>query len=59
MRYIHQGGTTFTSPDYIIEDLHPGNVLKLHDGNLALIDPVIYLHTPEEDTGGERELPPS
>ena len=54
--YTHHGGTTFFDSNYIIEDLHPGNVLKLHNGDFAFIDPVIYLNTPDQDMGGSRQI---
>lgn len=54
--FNHFGGTTYVNSNYIIEDLHPGNVLKLNSGEYAFIDPVIYLNTAEEDMGGVRKI---
>ena len=56
MGFTHEGGDTYLSPDYIVEDLHPGNALLTPQGNIAIIDPVIYLNTAEEDFGGTREI---
>lgn len=54
--FNHMGGTTYSNADYVIEDLHPGNVLKMQNGHYAFIDPVIFLNTPEEDMGGTRKI---
>jgi len=56
MGFTHQGGDTYLSPDYIVEDLHPGNALITPQGQIAIIDPVIYLNTPEEDFDGKRVI---
>jgi hypothetical protein len=56
MGFEYIGGDSYLSPDYIVEDLHPGNALVTALGNIAIIDPVIYLNTPDEDFDGERVL---
>lgn len=55
MGFAHKGGDTYVSDDYIVEDLHRGNVLIAEDGTLLFIDPIIYLNTKDEDFGGKRE----
>ncbi|OAV72252.1 hypothetical protein Barb4_00040 [Bacteroidales bacterium Barb4] len=46
---------TYFNEDYIISDLHAGNVMKDGDGNLYFIDTVPVLNTPDEGYGGTRE----
>lgn len=46
---------TYFNEDYIIGDLHAGNVMKDGDGNLYFIDTVPVLNTPDEGYGGTRE----
>lgn len=58
MGFEHVGGNTYVSPDYIVEDLHQGNALITPDNNVAIIDPVIYLNTPEDDFEGKRTINP-
>ncbi len=52
--FRHVGGTDYYSDNYIIEDLHAGNVLVSNQGNLLFIDPVVYLNQEEDDLGGNR-----
>ena len=56
MGYNYASGDTYYSPDYIIEDLHPGNALITPLGSVAIIDPVIYLNTADEEFGGKRRV---
>lgn len=56
MGFEHKGGDTYVSPDYIVEDLHPGNALMTPLGQIAIIDPVIYLNTPTDDFKGARTI---
>lgn len=54
MGYNYYKADTYVCPDYIIEDLHPGNALVTPLGHIAIIDPVIYLNSPDDEMGGER-----
>ncbi|MBS9767235.1 MAG: hypothetical protein KGV44_06820 [Flavobacteriaceae bacterium] len=54
--YNYLGGNDYMNDDYYISDLHPGNALITPQGNIAVIDPIIYLNTEEEGYGGERVL---
>lgn len=56
MGFEHAGGDTYLSPDYIVEDLHQGNALITPMGNIAIVDPVIYLNTKEDEYEGERTI---
>ena len=46
----------YQNNDYIIGDLHPGNVLRSPKGNYMFIDPLIELNTQDSGYGGKREL---
>lgn len=51
--------TTFVNDDYLINDLHSGNVLKSKSGKLYVIDAISYFNTPEQGYGGTRNLNPT
>ena len=55
MGFEHNGGNNYISDDYLIEDLHAGNVLNTKYG-LSFIDPIIYLNKKVDGYGGKREL---
>lgn len=55
MGFEDMGGNMFISKDYIVEDLHTGNVLKTKEGNLVFIDPKVTLNLKDEGYGGNRE----
>lgn len=55
MGFKHEGGNSYMSNDYLIDDLHKGNVLQTKYG-LAFIDPIIYLNKKGDGYGGDREL---
>lgn len=53
--YEDVGGNTYVNSDYIIEDLHGGNVLKrVETGSLVFIDPNITLNLKQDGFGGNR-----
>jgi hypothetical protein len=54
--YEDQGGNMFMSDNYIIEDLHSGNVCFSKEGRIMFIDPVIRVNLASEGYGGKREL---
>lgn len=45
-------GKTYVNDTYIIDDLHPGNILKTPQGNIIVIDDVACLNTEDEDFDG-------
>lgn len=54
--YQYIGGNSYLNKDYFIDDLHPGNALITPNGNIAVIDPIIYLNTADEGYDGKRIL---
>lgn len=52
--YEYMGGNSYINDDYLVEDLHPGNALITPQGNIAIIDPIIYLNALDEGYGGKR-----
>lgn len=54
MGFESLGGNMYVSKDYIVEDLHQGNVLRTKYG-LAFIDPIVRLNLKDEGYGGNRE----
>ncbi len=54
--YDYMGENSYLNSDYYIDDLHPGNALVTPQGNIAVIDPIIYLNTANEGYGGQRIL---
>ncbi|MRJ10731.1 hypothetical protein EDL98_06490 [Ornithobacterium rhinotracheale] len=48
-------GKTYVNGSYIVEDLHPGNILKTPKGNIVVIDEVALLNTPDDDFDGTME----
>lgn len=52
--YRYMDGNAYLNSDYYIDDLHPGNALITPKGNIAVIDPIIYLNTADEGYGGKR-----
>lgn len=54
--YEDQGGNMFSNDNYIIEDLHSGNVCFSKEGKIMFIDPVIRVNLISEGYGGKREL---
>lgn len=51
---MERRGTTYFNDNYIIDDVHGGNVLE-SDGKFFFIDVVPALNTPEDGMGGVRE----
>lgn len=49
-----QDNNCFVSKDYIIKDLHKGNIFVSAKGNYFFIDTVPLLNTPAEKLGGKR-----
>lgn len=45
----------YVNKDYIVEDIHVGNVILTPNGHIAFIDPAISLNTPADGYGGVRE----
>ena len=45
-------GKTYVNDTYIIDDLHPGNILLTPRGNIVVIDEVAALNTADEDFDG-------
>jgi 8-oxo-dGTP pyrophosphatase MutT (NUDIX family) len=50
------GGDMYINNDYMVEDLHKGNVLISESGTLFYIDPIVRLNLKGEGYDGEREL---
>ena len=55
MGFTDRGGNMFTNDDYIVEDLHSGNVVKDENGSLYFIDPIVSLNEEGEGYGGKRK----
>lgn len=55
MGFEDKRGNMFVSPNYIVEDLHLGNVCLSKYGTIMYIDPVIRANT-EEEYGGHRKF---
>lgn len=55
MGFEHNGGNNYISDDYLVEDLHAGNVLNTKYG-FSFIDPIIYLNKKDDGYGGKRKL---
>lgn len=46
----------YSNGDIIIEDVHTGNAVKTHNGNIVVIDPIMRLNTPQQGYGGNRKV---
>ena len=49
------GYSNYFNENYVIGDLHTGNVIITENGNYRFIDTVPYLNTPDQKFGGKRE----
>ena len=52
--YTSIGGNGYINENYIVEDLHSGNVFFSPQGKLVFIDPIIHINTADEGYGGTR-----
>ena len=58
MSEIFENLAYYASDNYIVGDLHEGNVIISENGNLNVIDSNIFLNTPERGCGGKWVIKP-